>query len=53
MKRTLKILKQRLKELVEKLFPQATYDRRYRLWLKTEPELRLLPAGLSRRCHCS
>jgi FkbM family methyltransferase len=44
MKRTLKILKQRLKELVERLFPQATYERRYRLWLKTEPELRLLSA---------
>jgi FkbM family methyltransferase len=44
MKRALKIQKQRLKELAEKLFPQATYDRRYRIWLKTEPELQLLSA---------
>ena len=44
MKRTLIILKQFLKKIAERLFPKATYERRYRLWLKGEPELRLLPA---------
>jgi FkbM family methyltransferase len=44
MKRTLSILKQFLKKIAERLFPKATYERRYRLWLRGEPELRLLPA---------
>jgi FkbM family methyltransferase len=44
MKRTLTILKQLLKKIAERLFPKTTYERRYRLWLKGEPELRLLPA---------
>jgi len=43
MRRLLAILRQRVKVFAEKLFPKATYERRYRLWLKAEPELRLLP----------
>jgi hypothetical protein len=44
MKHTLAIAKQSLKRLLESLFPEATYKRRYRLWLKNEREVRLLPA---------
>ena len=48
MKRALKMLKPQLKEVAERLFPETTYARRFRLWLKTEPELRLLPALCSK-----
>jgi FkbM family methyltransferase len=43
MRRILAILRQRVKVFAESFFPKATYERRYRLWLRTEPELRLLP----------
>jgi FkbM family methyltransferase len=33
-----------VKVFAEKLFPKTTYERRYRLWSRAEPELRLLPA---------
>jgi FkbM family methyltransferase len=43
-KQALAMLRPKLKKVVEGIFPKAAYDRRFRLWLKTEPELRLLPA---------
>jgi FkbM family methyltransferase len=44
MKRALRMLRPRLKEIAETLFPRMTYARRFRQWVRTEPELRLLPA---------
>jgi FkbM family methyltransferase len=44
MKQTLAMLRPRLKEIGESVFPKASYARRFRVWLETEPELRLLPA---------
>jgi FkbM family methyltransferase len=38
------MLRPQLKEVAESLFPQTTYARRFRTWVRTEPELRLLPA---------
>jgi len=43
-KRTFRMLRPQLKEVAESLFPQTTYARRFRKWVRTEPELRLLPA---------
>jgi FkbM family methyltransferase len=44
MKRTLKMLRPQLKQVVESLFPKTMYARRFHTWVKIEPELPLLPA---------
>lgn len=44
MKRTLRMLRPQLKQVAESLFPKTMYARRFRSWLKVEPELTLLPA---------
>jgi FkbM family methyltransferase len=44
MNQSLAMLRPRLKEIAESVFPKAAHDRRFRLWVKAEPELRLLPA---------
>src|ERR1700693_2373788 len=43
MKRTLKMLRPRLKQVAENLFPKTMYSRRFHSWVKVEPELPLLP----------
>ncbi len=48
MKNAVKMLRPQLKEFAERLFPKLTYARRFRIWQKTEPELRLLPALCSK-----
>src|SRR5271154_6988798 len=42
MKRTLKMLRPQLKQVAESLFPKTMYARRFRSWVKVEPELPLL-----------
>ena len=44
MKRTLKMLRPQLKQVAENLFPRTMYARRFRTWVRVEPELTLLPA---------
>lgn len=44
MKRALKMLRPRLKQVAENLFPETMYSRRFHSWVKVEPELPLLPA---------
>jgi FkbM family methyltransferase len=43
MKRAIKMLRPRLKFVAEDLFPEIMYARRFREWIKVEPELPLLP----------
>jgi len=43
-RRSLRMLRPRLKRVAENLFPKAMYTRRFHLWAKVEPELPLLPA---------
>jgi FkbM family methyltransferase len=44
MKRSLIMLRPRLKRVAEALFPKTTYTRRFHSWVQVEPELPLLPA---------
>jgi FkbM family methyltransferase len=44
MNRTLKMLRPQLKQVAESLFPKTMYAKRFRSWVKVEPELPLLPA---------
>jgi FkbM family methyltransferase len=44
MKRALRMLRPQVKQIAENLFPETMYTRRFRSWVKVEPELRLLPA---------
>jgi FkbM family methyltransferase len=48
LKRALKMLRPQLKQVAERIFPKTMYARRFRLWLKVEPELKLLPAFCSK-----
>jgi FkbM family methyltransferase len=43
-KRALTMLRPQVKQVAESLFPQTMYARRFRTWVKVEPELPLLPA---------
>jgi FkbM family methyltransferase len=43
-KRALTMLRPQVKQIAESLFPKTMYARRFRTWVKVEPELPLLPA---------
>jgi FkbM family methyltransferase len=43
-KRALTMLRPQVKQVAESLFPKTMYARRFRTWVKVEPELPLLPA---------